>query len=163
MRPWNVVFKKWGLKPIKLSERPQAASGVGGEAKPLFSSLVPIVLGKQPGVIKLTVLDQDIPQLLSIGLLEFTGSIVDINSNTITFCKFGSQSPMNRLHTGHRSIDISSGEGGQFPVPEALAVQFGLAPGAFNSSLSEACEDYMAAVELSRRSNSIFFIFAEVF
>lgn len=52
-----------GLKPIKLSERPQAASGVGGEAKPLFSSLVPIVLGKQPGVIKLTVLDQDIPQL----------------------------------------------------------------------------------------------------
>ena len=43
-----------GLKPIKLSERPQAASGVGGEAKPLFSSLVPIVLGKQPGVIKLT-------------------------------------------------------------------------------------------------------------
>ena len=108
-----------GLKPIKLSERPQAASGVGGEAKPLFSSLVPIVLGKQPGVIKLTVLDQDIPQLLSIGLLEFTGSIVDINSNTITFCKFGSQSPIEsaahwtQIHwhflLGRRAISSAGG------------------------------------------------------
>ena len=61
-------LREVGLRPVKLKEQPPPASGVGGEAKPLFSSLVPCVLGHQPGVIKLTVLDQDIPQLLSVAL-----------------------------------------------------------------------------------------------
>ena len=61
-------LKENGLRTIKLQETPSKASGVGGVAKTLFMALAPCILGGQPGVIKLTVVEDDIPQLLSIGL-----------------------------------------------------------------------------------------------
>ena len=61
-----------GLKCVVLKGEPTAAHGVGGRAKPLFNALVPCVLGRVPGVIKVTVVQENIPQLLSVGLLEST-------------------------------------------------------------------------------------------
>ena len=137
-----------GLKPIKLSEKPAPASGVGGDAKPLFNALVPCILGGKPGIIKMTIVQEDIPQLLSVGLLEHAGAVIDVAKNQLEFRTLGSSTMMNRLNSGHRTIDVASWKGGVFPVPEQLETEFCLKPGAFNSSDSSAVRAYMQLSEV---------------
>ena len=132
-----------GLKPIRLEEAPAPASGVGGDARPLFNALVPCVLGGKPGIVKLTVVEENIPQLLSAGLLEHAGAVIDMSQNKIMFENLGSSVDMTRLSSGHRIIDVSSWHGKSFPVPEQLVKQFNLKPGAFDSSDSATPAEYM--------------------
>ena len=136
-----------GLKPVRLSESPLPASGIGGEAKPLFCSLVPSVLGGKPGVIKLTVVSQDIPQLLSVGLLEHAGAIIDVANNRIQFSRLDSSAKLHKLSSGHRTLDVASWDGSKFPVPAPLREQFKLKADAFSADDSEAPRVYAAAVE----------------
>ena len=68
-----------------LTEDPPTAAGIGGNAKPLYNALAPVFLGGAPGVVKLTVLQEEVPQLLSIGLLEHTKAMIDTGSNEIVF------------------------------------------------------------------------------
>ena len=53
-------LKDHGLQPVILPGDPPPASGIGGQARPLFCALTPCFLGGKPGVVKLTVLDEDI-------------------------------------------------------------------------------------------------------
>ena len=92
-----------GLRAVKLEQPPDPASGFGGQAKTLFNALTPCILGGKPGVIKLTVVEEDVPQLLSIGLLEHAKSVIDTDQNLIFFKSFGAQDQMNRLASGHRA------------------------------------------------------------
>ena len=144
-----------GLKPIKLDEVPAPASGIGGDARPLFCALSPCVLGGKPGIIKLTVVSDDVPQLLSVGLLEHAGAIIDVPRNQIRFQNFGTSADMNRLSSGHRTLDISSWNGEPFPVPQQLRDQFQLSADASNLADAQVSRDYAAfschehAVELS--------------
>ena len=128
------------LKPITLDEAPSDASGIGGKAKPLFVALTPCCLGGYPGVVKLTVLEEDVPHLLSVGLLEMAKSVIDTGENMIFFKAFGTESSLRRLNTGHRLLDVASWEGGEFPVPEQIANDYGLLPGSFN--LTRAQSEY---------------------
>ncbi|CAK9058244.1 Retrovirus-related Pol polyprotein from transposon RE2 (Retro element 2) (AtRE2) [Includes: Protease RE2 [Durusdinium trenchii] len=145
-----------GLRTIKLEESPSKASGVGGDAKSLFMALSPCVLGGQPGVIKLTVVADDIPQLLSIGLLEYGKAIIDTGNNRIRFQAFDTETTMKRLPSGHRLVDIADWDGSDFPIPAKLSEELGLPPRAFNVPSSER-RAYMAAspesVELTIEPN----------
>ena len=134
-----------GFQPVILSEEPPAAAGIGGKADALFVALTPCFLGQQPGIVKLTVLKQDIPHLLSIGLLEHAQSIIDTSSNKIQFRAFGCSADMTRLPSGHRTLDISSWDGEEFNVPEQVLKDFNLKPDAFKLSDSAISEVYMAA------------------
>ena len=144
-----------GLRPIKLDEIPAPASGIGGDARPLFCALSPCVLGGKPGIIKLTVVSDDVPQLLSVGLLEHAGAIIDVPRNQIQFQNFGTSADMNRLSSGDRTLNISSWNGEPFPVPQQLRDQFQLSADAFNLADAQVSRDYAAvsfhehALELS--------------
>ena len=129
-----------GLRPVKLSESPSPASGIGGEAKPLFCSLVPCVLGDKPGVIRMTVVSQDVPQLLSVGLLEHSGAIIDVANNRIVFSKLQSSADLQRLSSGHRTLDAAAWNGSHFPVPPTLLENFGLKEDSFNHPTCSAPE-----------------------
>ena len=137
------VLAKNGLKPVKLKEVPHPASGVGGDAKPLFNALVPCVLGGKPGIVKMTVVQENIPQLLSVGLLEHAGAVIDVAQNRIDFKNLGSSVDMIRLWSGHRIIDVASWSGKSFPVPDQLKTEYQLQSGAFDHSNVAACESYM--------------------
>ena len=76
-----------GLKPVTLDEKPPSASGIGGNASPMFTALVPVFLGGHPGLVKMVVLADDVPQLLSIGLLEHIHAVIDTSTNDIEFKK----------------------------------------------------------------------------
>ena len=121
-----------GLKPIVLDEVPSEAAGIGGKAKALFSVLSPCVLGGQPGIVKLNVIEGEVPHLLSVGLLEFAKSIIDTGENKITFKAFGCEAPLIRLDSGHRILDIADWQGGTFPVPTKVTETYGIKPGSFN-------------------------------
>ena len=147
-----------GLQAIKLDEIPGKAAGVGGSAKTLFMALSPCILGGQPGVIKLTVVEDDVPQLLSIGLLEHGEAVIDTGTDKILFRKFGTEARMTRLPSGHRTLDVAEWSGEDFPVPEKLARELGLRPGAFNVSPS-ARRAYMPPPALFRDRDHLFQFF----
>ena len=135
-------LRKSGLQPVKLQEKPSPASGVGGRATTLFTSLIPFTLGGAPGIVKVTVVKEDIPHLLSIGLLESAGSIINTRTNAIHYENFGTEDTMLRMSSGHRTVCVASWPGGDFPVPEEVQEKYNLGPGDFNLDHSPA-ESYM--------------------
>ena len=133
-----------GLRPIPVDDEPARASGIGGQATTLFMALVPTILGGAPGIVRVTVVLEDIPHLLSIGLLESAGSVIDTKANVIRFEEHGTEDKMIRLQSGHRMLDVTKWSGGAFPVPEQVRDQYGLAEGAFNTRDMSAERVYMA-------------------
>ncbi|CAK9057683.1 unnamed protein product [Durusdinium trenchii] len=138
-------LKENGLKTIKLQETPSKASGVGGAAMTLFMALAPCILGGQPGVIKLTVVEDDIPQLLSIGLLEHGHAVIDTKEDKIHFKRFDTMAKMWRLPSGHRTLAVAEWDGSDFPVPPQVTEKYGLPAGACNLHSSDR-EVYMTSV-----------------
>ena len=132
-----------GLKPIQIEEKPASASGVGGKATTLFQALIPCILGGAPGVVKVTVVAEDIPHLLSIGLLESAGSVINTQTNQIQFENIGTEDKMLRLRSGHRVVDISRWDGQPFPVPQEVQGKYGISEGAFNLNDCRNKEAYM--------------------
>ena len=109
-------------------------SGIGGAAQVRGVALVPICPGGVPGVLEFTVLENDVPPLLSVGFLEFLGAEISLVSNTIRFAELGVEVPMQRLRTGHRTIPLVqwSSKKGSFPVPDEIKSKFGLPDKAFD-------------------------------
>ena len=138
-------LKAIGLQPVVLDSKPDSASGIGGQATPLFEALVPCFLGKQPGIIKLIVLQEDVPQLLSIGLLEHAKAVIDTADNTIYFKAFNCEATMERLSSGHRVLDVAAWDGGKFEVPRQVLERFDLAPDAFELSDSTSDRAYIGS------------------
>ena len=139
-----------GLKPVKLPGKPAEPAGVGGKAKALFSSLVPCFLAGQPGIVRMTIIQDDIPHLVSIGLLEYGKAVIDTDENRVHFKSFGRDAEMIRLNTGHRILDVASWEGGKFQAPQHLLLEHGLEPDAFEISQECGREVYMSGSEGSR-------------
>ena len=122
-----------GLCPVILKETPPGASGIGGDAVPKFNALIPCMLGGYPGIVKITVVEQDIPQLLSIGLLEHAGAIINTKKDVIDFDNLETSCKMCRLPSGHRIIDIADWKKDEpFPVPSQLLKQYDLSVDAFD-------------------------------
>ena len=132
-----------GLRPIPIDDEPAKASGIGGQATTLFMALILTILGGAPGIVRVTVVLEDIPHLLSIGLLESAGSVIDTKKNMIRFEEHGAQDQMMRLKSGHRTLDVTKWPGGLFPVPEQVRDQYGLVEGAFNTKGASDVRAYM--------------------
>ena len=148
-----------GLQPVQIEERPASASGVGGKATTLFQALIPCILGGAPGVVKVTVVAEDIPHLLSIGLLESAGSVINTQTNQIQFENIGTEDKMVRLRSGHRVVDISKWDGQPFPVPQEVQDKYGISEGAFNLRDGRSRGAYMTAdpsVQLGRKIGGMF-------
>ena len=134
-----------GLWAIALTEDPPTAAGIGGNAKPLYNALAPVFLGGAPGVVKLTVLQEEVPQLLSIGLLEHTKAMIDTGSNEIVFKALNTSAPMKRLESGHRVLDIVQGAS-KFRPPCEVLQKYGLEADAFEAIDSASSEQYPSCV-----------------
>ena len=103
--------------------------------------MTPVFLGGHPGLVKLVVLSEDAPQLLSIGLLEHTGAVIDTTTNKIDFKGLGTSHSMTKLESGHRALDVVSHDV-KFEPPVQVLQEYGLSSGAFvysDSATSCAC------------------------
>ena len=100
-----------------------------------------MLLGQFPGVVKLTVIDEDIPHLLSIGLLEHGKAVIDTDKDEVNFKAFGVGAKMTRLESGHRLLNVV--EGAQaFEVPPQVLAEFQLSPLSFNLIGLQRCSIY---------------------
>ena len=125
-RTWRLLpasSARWlrgqGLRCLRLEGDPPSAHGVGGKATPLYQALVPCILAGVPGVVRVTVIQEDVPQLLSVGLLEATGAMIDMRKNTVDYQELGVSEPMIRMRSGHRVVDNSQLEGPSLPSAAA--------------------------------------------
>ena len=123
-----------GLQPVMVDVPVAVPLGIGGAAKVRGVALVPVSPGGIPGVLEFTILESEVPPLLSVGFLEYLGAEISLVTNLIRFTKIEVELLMNRLSTGHRTISLIHWrpEDGSFPVPDELKSKFGLKNGAFD-------------------------------
>ena len=123
-----------GLRPIRVEAQVAVPSGIGGKAPIDHVALIPVSPGGCVGVLQMVVLAADIPPLLSVGFLDFLGTIVNLPENKVRFENFGVEIPMHKLPSGHRTIPLISWSSSEtcFPVPEQLQKRYGLSQDAFN-------------------------------
>ena len=107
-------------------------------------ALIPTILGGFPGIVRVTVVKENVPHLLSIGLLEKVGSVIDTKSNVIHYLEHAARDEMHRLSSGHRTVDVTKWRGGHFPVPELVHDQYGLA------DVSQSHAAYMSVPEQTK-------------
>ncbi len=128
------VLRHVGLQVVEVDFNPTVPMGIGGMAEALKTILVPISPGGVPGVVEMTVLKNDIPPLLSVGLLDFLKAKIDLEKNTIHLKQIDVKLTMGRLTSGHRTIPLVQWNraSGTFPVPDEIQDKYGLGPSAFD-------------------------------
>ena len=128
------VLRHVGLQVVEVDFNPTVPMGIGGMAEALKTILVPISPGGVPGVVEMTVLKNDIPPLLSVGLLDFLKAKIDLEKNTIHLKQIDVKLTMGRLTSGHRTIPLVQWNraSGTFPVPDEIQDKYGLGPNAFD-------------------------------
>ena len=125
------VLASKGLKPVEVPAPGGAPTGIGGAATVKKAVLVPISFGGVPGTVHFVVIGENVPPLLSVGLLEHLGATMCLTTNTVEFKKIGVKQAMRKETSGHRTIPLVEWGGGFFPVPDEARKKFGLARDAF--------------------------------
>ena len=120
-----------GLKTVEIPTSAAVPSGIGGQAKVVKTVLVPISPGGAPGVVSFLVIENNVPPLLSVGLLEHLGASISLVTNEVHFESIGITMKMEKESSGHRTIQLVQWDGSFFPVPETARQQFGLTSDAF--------------------------------
>lgn len=139
MKALEKTLAEAGLRAVPVQKHVVTPSGIGGTAKVAGVMLVPISPGGVPGVIELTVLESDIPPLLSVGFLEFLQASIDLQTDVIVFKKLDLTLPMRKLSSGHRTIPLVKWSGEKFPVPDEIQQKYGLSDGVFNINSTVSC------------------------
>ncbi len=92
-------------------------------------------LGGKLGFVKTKVLDCDIPHLLSVGLLDHVGSIVDLPRDRILFDDSSEVSACRRLESGHRTLNILPSRAfSKEVIPPQMCEDLNLKPQDFQSA-----------------------------
>eukprot|EP00971_Amphidinium_carterae_P348382 6490458-Amphidinium_carterae.1 len=127
------ILKGMGLQPVRLGKTPKVASGIGGRAEGLYVVLMPILFDTDavPGFLEVTVLDENVPFLLSAGFLTFLQAQIDMDKNVLHLGKLGCTVAMRRTSGGHCLVDVTKMPH-TFPllIPDELAVTLEIAPDA---------------------------------
>lgn len=133
-------LREAGLRVIEVDMPRVEPSGIGGAAKVSRTILVPVSIGGVPGTLFMTVLEANIPPLLSVGFLEFLKTKIDLEENRVFFGKLGVDMSMQRLPSGHRCVSLVEWTGGIFPIAPEVQKKHGLARHAFNLAPSSYFE-----------------------
>ena len=86
-----------------IQEKPEFASGIGGATRPIGVVYVPVGLVGCNGIIRFTVVEQDVPPLLPVGVVRTLQAGLDLNNNgdKVIFRHFGEESSLRTLKSGH--------------------------------------------------------------
>ena len=71
---WCFLLAEHGLQVGWSQEKPESASGIGGTTKPIRVVYVPVGLAGCNGIIRFTVVEQDVPLLLPVVIMRDTPS-----------------------------------------------------------------------------------------
>ena len=81
LEQWCNLLKEYGTQVEWSREKRDAASGVGGTTEPIGVVSVPVGLAGCRGVIRFTVVEQDVPPLLPVGVKRTLQASLDVDDN----------------------------------------------------------------------------------
>ena len=70
LNQWCKLLAEYGLQVEWSQEKPEFASGIGGATQPIGVVHVPVGLAGYNGIIRFTVVEQDVPPLLPVGIMR---------------------------------------------------------------------------------------------
>ncbi|CAE7850169.1 unnamed protein product, partial [Symbiodinium necroappetens] len=156
------VLAEAGLKYVDVPvDSHGPPTGIGGAATVTRAVLVPISPGGVPGVVHFTVIKENVPPLLSVGLLEHLGAMLDLVDNKVHFKSINVVRHMQKEASGHRTISLVEWDGALFPVPKEARERFGPQVGGSRSYASPSLRVFQLKSEMSKpplRENILCFI-----
>jgi hypothetical protein len=93
------------------------ACGIGGKAVAAGVALGPCGIAGINGLLETVVVEQEVPALLPVGLLEKLGASVGLAKESIHFLAFNASVDVQRPRSGHRTISILDFPPAGFAVP----------------------------------------------
>ena len=97
----------------------ESGSGIGGVTQPIGVENVPVGLAGCNGIIRFTVVEQDVPPLLPVGLMRTLQASLDLtdDGDKVIFRQFGGESSLRTLQSGHTDVraDQFAPDGWQLP------------------------------------------------
>ena len=99
------ALRSHGLR-ISWSEKTGCARGVGGSAKVVGVAEIPLGLGGINGILETTVVQDDVPLLIPVNLLQNVQAKIDLKKCELEMQKFEVKVPMQRMPSGHFSISV---------------------------------------------------------
>ena len=133
LQDFRKVLAGHGLQPVMVNAPITLPAGIGGVAKASGVVLIPIVFQGNPGVLEMTVIEEPIPPLLSVGFLEFLGVVIDLPKNEVRSQKLQCSLPLTKLPSGQRTMQMLQWGGtAVFEMPGELIDKYQLKPDSFH-------------------------------
>ena len=99
------------------------ARGIGGEASVCGVVEIPIAVAGVNGIVEATVVEEDVPLLLSIRFLREVHAVVDIADGRLHLNKFGTSTSLHDLPSGHVAVSIVDFPEEGWSAPHEAVVQ----------------------------------------
>ena len=97
---WCKLLAEHSLQVEWSQEKPKSASGIGGVTQPIGVVYMPVGLVGCNGIIRFTVVEQDVPPLGIMRTLQASLDLTD-DGDTVIFRPFGGESSLRTLQSGH--------------------------------------------------------------
>ena len=117
---WCKLLVEHGLQVEWSQEKPESASGIGGVTQPIGVVYVPVGLAGCNGIIRFTVVEQDVPPLIPVGIMRTLQASLDLSDDgdKVIFRQFGGESSLRTLQSGHTVIRADQFDPDGWQLPE---------------------------------------------
>ena len=117
---WCKLLAEHGLQVEWSQEEPESASRIGGVTQPIGVVYVPVGLAGCNGIIRFTVVEQDVPPLLPVGIMRTLQASLDLtdDGDKVIFRQFGGESSLRTLQNGHTVIRADQFDPDGWQLPE---------------------------------------------
>ena len=119
---WSEWLAEHGLQVEWSQEKPESASGIGGVTQPIGVVYVPVCLAGCNGIIRSTVVEQDVPPLLPMGIMRTLQASLDLSDggDKVIFRHFGGEFSLRALQSGHTVIRADHFDSDSWQLPETM-------------------------------------------
>ena len=116
------MLEEHGLQVEWSQEKPESASGIGGVTPPIDVVHVPVGLAGCNGIIRFTVVEQDVPPPLPVKIMRTLQASLDLtdDGDKVIFRQFGGESSLRTLQSGHTVIRADQFDPDGWQLPEIM-------------------------------------------
>ena len=117
---WCKLLAEHGLQVEWSQEKLESASGIGGVTQLIGVVHVSVGLAGCNGIVRFTVVEQDVPPLLPVGLMRTLQASLDLtdDGDKVIFRQFGGKSLFRTLQSGHTVIRADQFDPDGWQLPE---------------------------------------------
>ena len=126
--PWKesmiVLCDKYGIEYQLVDENEPFRFGPGKRIYSKYALLLPVVWGQHTVVVRISIVDKDVPRLLSRPAMGSLSMVLDLGRNVVTIGALqDTEVPLMSISTGHVAVSVlGSEEKRPRPTPEAFGI-----------------------------------------